>query len=161
MRITPPRITATLVVLLLTAAASAKTTTTTHISKSHASAHHASSHRTSAHSSTHASKKTAHARGQRTIGEERTRDIQQALIREHYLSGEPTGVWDAESKDAMMRYQGANGWQTKVMPDSRALIKLGLGPDHKNLLNPDTAAVSSPHELGLTKDAIPGGSAAQ
>jgi len=61
----------------------------------------------------------------------------------------------------MMRYQGANGWQTKVMPDSRALIKLGLGPDHKNLLNPDTAAVSSPHELGLTKDAIPGGSAAQ
>jgi len=58
-----------------------------------------------------------------------------------------------------MRYQSANGWQTKSLPDSRALIKLGLGPDHKNLLNPDTAAFSSPHELGTVKDAVPGGSA--
>ena len=67
-------------------------------------------------------------------------------------------MWDADSKDAMTRYQEANGWQTKVTPDSRALIKLGLGPDHKDLLNPDTAVIASPHELGLTKDAMPGGS---
>jgi peptidoglycan hydrolase-like protein with peptidoglycan-binding domain len=66
----------------------------------------------------------------------RTVAIQSALIREHYLTGEPTGVWDEASKDAMLRYQAANGWQTKITPDSRALIKLGLGPDHKGLLNP-------------------------
>lgn len=83
------------------------------------------------------------------------------MIREHYLDGEPSGVWDAQSKEAMVEYQQANGWQTKVTPDSRALIKLGLGPDHKNLLNPDTAVIASPHELGLTKDALPGGSTAQ
>lgn len=58
-----------------------------------------------------------------------------------------------------MKYQEANGWQTKSVPDSRALIKLGLGPDKKGLLNPDTAAVSSPHELGATQGAQPGGSA--
>ena len=70
-------------------------------------------------------------------------------------------MWDTESKDAMIRYQEANGWQTKVTPDSRALIKLGLGPDHKNLLNPDTAAVASPHELGLTHNTLPGGASQQ
>ncbi len=81
---------------------------------------------------------------------ERVREIQSALIREHYLEGEPNGVWDARSKDAMQRFQGANGWQTKVVPDSRALIKLGLGPDRANLLNPETAAVG----------AVPGGGVA-
>jgi len=98
-------------------------------------------------------------RGQRTIDEERTLKIQSALIREHYLSGEPTGVWDQASKDAMIRYQADNGWQTKITPDSRALIKLGLGPDHKGLLNPETANIPSPHELGVDTTTQPGGAA--
>ena len=50
-------------------------------------------------------------------------------------------------KDAMIRYQAENGWQTKITPDSRALIKLGLGPRHDGLLNPDSAALASPLEL--------------
>lgn len=156
-------ITATFLALLLTVAASAKTTTK-HSSSPRASSNHPSTHNTtSAHNAKHSSKKTASTRshGQRTIGEDRTRQIQSALIREHYLTGEPSGVWDPQSKEAMMRYQAANGWQTRSLPDSRALIKLGLGPDHKNLLNPDTAAVSSPHELGVNKEAVPGGSASQ
>ena len=28
----------------------------------------------------------------------------------------------------MQRYQSDHGWQTKLIPDSRAIIKLGLGP---------------------------------
>jgi hypothetical protein len=28
----------------------------------------------------------------------------------------------------MQKVQADNGWQTKLVPDSRALIKLGLGP---------------------------------
>ena len=37
----------------------------------------------------------------------------------------------------MTKYQADNGWQTKVIPDSRALIKLGLGPNYSEnqLLN--------------------------
>jgi len=160
-------VTATFLILMLLAVAATATSTTKttskHTASTHAVSHHSSTHKTSAKSTKHSSKTTATARshGQRTIGEERTREIQSALIREHYMTGDPTGVWDADSKDAMMRYQEANGWQTKVTPDSRALIKLGLGPDHKDLLNPDTAVVASPHELGLTKDAMPGGSASQ
>jgi len=58
----------------------------------------------------------------------RATEIQTALIKQGYLSGQPTGRWDAESVAAMQKLQGDNGWQTKITPDSRALIKLGLGP---------------------------------
>ena len=33
------------------------------------------------------------------------------------------------------------GWQSKTVPDSRALIRLGLGPNHDHLLNPESAMV--------------------
>ena len=59
---------------------------------------------------------------------ERATEIQTALIKQGYLTGEPTGTWDAQTVSAMQKMQGDNGWQTKITPDSRALIKLGLGP---------------------------------
>jgi len=74
--------------------------------------------------------------GQQKIDADRARDIQTALIREKYLDGEPSGVWDQRTKDAMTRYQEDHGWQTKSLPDARALIQLGLGPKHENLINP-------------------------
>jgi peptidoglycan hydrolase-like protein with peptidoglycan-binding domain len=70
--------------------------------------------------------------GQQRIDSARAAEIQQALIREKYLNGEPTGSWDARSEAAMARYQADHGWQSKVTPDSRALIKLGLGPSHQS-----------------------------
>jgi peptidoglycan hydrolase-like protein with peptidoglycan-binding domain len=66
--------------------------------------------------------------GQRTIEDDRATQIQAALIKAGYLSGSPSGHWDAESIAAMTKVQADNGWQTKLVPDSRALIKLGLGP---------------------------------
>ncbi|HSK43024.1 MAG TPA: peptidoglycan-binding domain-containing protein [Candidatus Binatia bacterium] len=75
-------------------------------------------------------------KGQQGINSERATEIQQALIRQNYLTGEPTGVWDSRTQAALVKYQGDNGWQTKVIPDSRALIKLGLGPNYSaELLN--------------------------
>ena len=74
-------------------------------------------------------KKSARVRGQQKIDSERAQAIQEALIREHYLSGEATGTWNQASEEAMRRYQADNGWQSKTVPDSRALIKLGLGPE--------------------------------
>ena len=89
-------------------------------------------------------KKGSRSRGQKVIDSERTQQIQEALIREHYLSGEPTGKWDDATQAAMRRYQADHGWQNKTVPDSRALIKLGLGPNHDHLLNPETAMTSGP-----------------
>lgn len=77
----------------------------------------------------------ARYRGQQTIDGDRAREIQEALIRANYLNGDPSGVWDNETRTAMARFQNDNGWQTKVVPDSRALIKLGLGPNHENVIN--------------------------
>ena len=37
---------------------------------------------------------------------------------------------DGQSEAAMQKLQADNGWQTKLIPDSRAIIKLGLGPNH-------------------------------
>jgi peptidoglycan hydrolase-like protein with peptidoglycan-binding domain len=80
--------------------------------------------------------------GQQTVDGRRTEQIQQALIQSHYLDGEPSGAWDAKTQEALRRFQAANGWQSKVVPDSRALIKLGLGPSTDKLLNPDSAMTS-------------------
>lgn len=66
--------------------------------------------------------------GQRGIEPERAKEIQDALIREHYLSGPASGQWDSSTEAAMQKFQADHGWQTKLTPDSRALIKLGLGP---------------------------------
>jgi hypothetical protein len=66
--------------------------------------------------------------GPRAIDSERATEIQAALIRTGYLTGTPSGHWDAQSQAAMQKLQGSNGWQTKLTPDSRALIFLGLGP---------------------------------
>ena len=76
--------------------------------------------------------------GQQAISSERVTEIQQALIRQHYLNKEADGHWDGETEAAMQKFQADQGWQTKLMPDSRALMKLGLGPDYSNAINAKT-----------------------
>ncbi|HXJ90689.1 MAG TPA: peptidoglycan-binding domain-containing protein [Candidatus Binatia bacterium] len=89
-------------------------------------------------------KKSSRVRGQQKIDSERALSIQQALIREHYLTGEPSGTWNQASEDAMRKYQADHGWQSKTVPDSRALISLGLGPSKDHLLNPESAMTTVP-----------------
>ena len=88
--------------------------------------------------------KTKKVRGQQEIQGDRARQIQTALIREGYIKGEPSGVWDQATKDAMTRYQADHGWQTKTLPDSRALIQLGLGPNHEDAINAKAVPASLP-----------------
>jgi hypothetical protein len=91
-------------------------------------------------------------RGQQKIDSERAQAIQEALIREHYMTGEATGTWNQASEDAMRRYQADHGWQSKEVPDSRALISLGLGPSNDHLLNPESAMTTGP---GISHAAAP------
>jgi hypothetical protein len=93
----------------------------------------------------HKSKKKSHSskvHGQQGIDTARATQIQQALIREHYMDGSPSGQWDDATKAAMTKFQADNGWQTKLTPDSRALIKLGLGPSQEGAA-PVTASSAS------------------
>jgi hypothetical protein len=101
---------------------------------------------TSGHVSHHKSKKHHFVPGQREIEPERAKEIQDALIREHYLAAPASGQWDATTEAAMQKFQADHGWQTKLTPDSRALIKLGLGPQvdaSKTVAAQDTAASPS------------------
>ena len=102
----------------------------------------------------HTSKKSRKPRGQQAIDGERARQIQAALVREHYMNGEPSGKWDDSTQAAMRKYQADQGWQSKSTPDSRALIRLGLGPDHGHLLNPESAMIS---EAQLSRGGSSGG----
>lgn len=105
-------------------------------------------------------RKSSRLRGQQKIDAERAQAIQEALIREHYLHGEATGTWNQASEDAMRKYQADHGWQSKTVPDSRALITLGLGPSKDHLLNPESAMTTVPDApksegLGTTSHTTP------
>lgn len=82
--------------------------------------------------------------GQTSIDPARVTEIQQALIREHYLDSEANGKWDATTEGAMQKFQADQGWQTKIMPDSRALKKLGLGPDYSQAINAKDSSFADP-----------------
>lgn len=84
------------------------------------------------------------ARGQQAIEPERVTQIQQALIREHYLAGDANGNWDSTTVAAMQKFQADHGWQTKLMPDSRALMALGLGPDYSTAINAKDGNFNAP-----------------
>ena len=88
----------------------------------------------------HSAKPKPQLLGQRSIDDERATQLQAALIQSGYLTGEPSGHWDSQTEAAMTKLQADNGWQTKLVPDSRAIIKLGLGPS--------TASVSLTNPTG-------------
>jgi peptidoglycan hydrolase-like protein with peptidoglycan-binding domain len=105
----------------------------------------------SSHGKHHARTKAApKLRGQQGIDPARVLQIQQALIREHYLTGEATGKWDEDTKAAMQKFQADQGWQTKLMPDARALKKLGLGPDYSNAINAKNSSFVPSPAAGTT-----------
>lgn len=151
-----------------TAPSSAKTTSTHKASTAKpktptAKSKSAQSRTTSNRASSRKGKRSKKVKGQQKIDSGRTHQIQEALIRQHYLNGEPTGKWDASTEDALRRFQADNGWQNKTVPDSRALIKLGLGPSHDHLLNPESAMTttadapssSTPAQVPAASGAIP------
>jgi Putative peptidoglycan binding domain len=111
---------------------------THNLHKTSTSGHARSTH----HYSSKASHKKLH--GQQVIDPTRATEIQQALIREHYLTGEASGKWDTTTVAAMQKFQADQGWQTKLMPDSRALKKLGLGPDYSHAINASGTSFNDP-----------------
>ncbi len=130
------------ILLLLAGMSAAKTRTAKHSSYPSAGPHSKTLHKTSAKG--HRTRRGAWKRhGQQDIRDDRASEIQQALIREKYLDGTPSGQWDTRTQQAMSRYQADNGWQSKVTPDSRAIIKLGLGPSHTQDIRPTGTPVSA------------------
>jgi hypothetical protein len=65
---------------------------------------------------------------QLTPSEDRYKEIQQALSRQGYLQGEPTGFWDDASQEALRRFQTDHELDPTGKLSARSLITLGLGP---------------------------------
>jgi hypothetical protein len=125
-------------VLFAAIASSPALATTTTGTQSRSSSSHS-------HKSRGRAKRASHKlHGQQAIEPARVTEIQQALIREHYLSSEPNGEWNTETVAAMQKFQADQGWQTKLMPDSRALKKLGLGPDYSTAINAKDSSFGDP-----------------
>ena len=102
----------------------------------------------------HKHSKAAKPAGQRGIDDTRATQIQTSLIKSGYLTGEPSGHWDASTEAAMQKFQSDNGWQTKLIPDSRAIIKLGLGPaQDSNVASPNRSAATT--EASSTSSYMP------
>jgi peptidoglycan hydrolase-like protein with peptidoglycan-binding domain len=59
---------------------------------------------------------------------ERYKEIQQALMQHGYLSGVASGIWNAETMEAMKRFQRDQNLTPTGKPSSLSLIALGLGP---------------------------------
>ena len=107
------------------------------------------SSQTTSHTLSHGKRRASRrVRGQQAIEPERVTQIQGALIREHYLAGPANGKWDPTTVAAMQKYQADHGWQTKLMPDSRALKNLGLGPDYSGAINAQGSNFSGPSAGG-------------
>jgi hypothetical protein len=60
---------------------------------------------------------------------DRVNEIQSALSRGGYYTGDPTGKVDANTVDALQHFQSANGLDSTGKLDALTLQKLGLGSD--------------------------------
>ena len=67
---------------------------------------------------------------------DRTEEIQSALGRGGYYSGNPNGRWDGGTQEALRRFQTANGLPPTGKLDALSLQKLGLGSDVAGLSAP-------------------------
>lgn len=80
---------------------------------------------------------------------ERTEQIQSALERGGYYSGDPTGKWDSNTQESLRRFQSANGLPPTGKLDAISLQKMGLGSDVAGVsapraVTPSDSATSSP-----------------
>lgn len=70
---------------------------------------------------------------------DRTEQIQAALARGGYYTGEPNGKWDSRMSAALERFQAAKGLTPTGKLDALSLEKMGLGSD--------VAGVSAPRPV--------------
>lgn len=62
--------------------------------------------------------------------------IQQALARDGFYPGDPSGRWDSQTTDAMKGFQQAHGLSPTGKIDATTLQELGLGSDIAGLAPP-------------------------
>ncbi len=90
------------------------------------------------------SRRAARVRTQRAPTPQRVKEIQSALAKSGYYSGQPTGKWDAGTVAAMKKYQQANDLPASGKIEARTLQKLGLGSSIAGAAAPRIPAAPTP-----------------
>jgi peptidoglycan hydrolase-like protein with peptidoglycan-binding domain len=91
--------------------------------------------------------KTARTRGQLAPTRDRIIEIQEALAREGFYSGTPSGKWDAPTSQAMSSFQKARGLTPTGKLGALSLQKLGLGSEIAGRAAPNPQADTRPSVL--------------
>lgn len=78
----------------------------------------------------------SHYRSRFSPSPSRIGQIQQALARTGFYSGEPTGRWDSQTIEAMKSFQQAHNLPPTGKIDATTLQELGLGSDIAGLAPP-------------------------
>ena len=86
-------------------------------------------------------------RGQAAPTRDRIIEIQQALAREGFYSGTPSGKWDAPTSQAMSNFQTARGLTPTGKLGALSLQKLGLGSEIAGRAAPNPQADTRPSVL--------------
>lgn len=93
------------------------------------------------------SRRKPKVKGQAAPTPDRIKEIQSALQKDGSYEGEPTGKWDANTIDAMKKYQDKNGIPSTGKIDAASLNKLGLGSETAGKGAPVPAASTSTSPL--------------
>lgn len=80
----------------------------------------------------------------------RTEEIQAALERGGFYSGDPNGKWDANTQDSLRRFQAAKGLPPTGKLDALSLQKMGLGSDVAGVSAPRQTTPASPSSSPTT-----------
>lgn len=87
--------------------------------------------------------------------QDRTQEIQSALQRGGFYSGDPTGKWDSSTQDSLRRFQAANGLPPTGKLDALSLQKMGLGSDVAGVSAPRQTTPSNPSASPAATVAVP------
>ena len=81
---------------------------------------------------------------------DRTEQIQAALARGGYYTGEPNGRWDSRMSEALERFQTAKGLTPTGKLDALSLEKMGLGSDVAGVSAPRPVTPGNPDATSNT-----------
>jgi hypothetical protein len=85
----------------------------------------------------------------------RTEEIQSALERGGFCSGDPNGKWDSSTQDSLRRFQAANGLPPTGKLDALSLQKMGLGSDVAGVSAPRQITAGNPSTSAATTAVVP------
>jgi peptidoglycan hydrolase-like protein with peptidoglycan-binding domain len=99
--------------------------------------------RSNAHGKRSSKRYRRRERGQKAPTPDRISEIQQALAKDGFYAGKPSGKWDDSTVEAMRKFQESHGLNPTGKLDAKTLQQLGLGSTTAGIARPLAPANTS------------------